>query len=55
MGAILGIAQGSKKPARLAILRYRGGGSKTLAFVGKGVTFDKRRPVAQGQRPRCST
>lgn len=40
MGAILGVAQGSKKPARLAILRYRGGGSKTLAYVGKGVTFD---------------
>ena len=40
MGAILGIAQGSTRPARLAILRYRGGGDKTLAYVGKGVTFD---------------
>ncbi len=40
MGAILGIAQGSTRPARLAILRYRAGGSKTLAYVGKGVTFD---------------
>jgi leucyl aminopeptidase len=40
MGAILGIAQGSTRPARLAILRYRGGGGKTLAYVGKGVTFD---------------
>ncbi len=40
MGAILGIAQGSTRPARLAILRYRGGGTKTLAYVGKGVTFD---------------
>ena len=40
MGAILGIAQGSNRPARLAILRYQGGGSKLLAYVGKGVTFD---------------
>lgn len=40
MGAILGIAQGSTRPARFAILRHRGGGSKTLAYVGKGVTFD---------------
>jgi leucyl aminopeptidase len=40
MGAILGIAQGSTRPAGLAILRYRGGGAKTLAYVGKGVTFD---------------
>ena len=40
MGAILGIAQGSVRPARLAILRYNGGGTKTLAYVGKGVTFD---------------
>jgi leucyl aminopeptidase len=40
MGAILGVAQGSTRPARLAILRYRGGGSKTVAYVGKGVTFD---------------
>jgi len=40
MGAILGIAQGSTRPARLLILRYAGSGSKTLAYVGKGVTFD---------------
>ncbi|MCE9530019.1 MAG: leucyl aminopeptidase [Planctomycetes bacterium] len=40
MGAIVGIAQGSTRPARLAILRYNGGGSGTLAYVGKGVTFD---------------
>jgi len=40
MGAILGIAQGSTRPARLAIVRYHGGGTKTLAYVGKGVTFD---------------
>lgn len=40
MGAILGIAQGSTRPARFAILRHRGGKGKTLAVVGKGVTFD---------------
>ena len=40
MGAILGVAQGSTRPARFAILRYQGGGKKTLAYVGKGVTFD---------------
>lgn len=40
MGAILGIAQGSTRPARFAVLRYQGGGSRTVAYVGKGVTFD---------------
>jgi len=40
MGAILGIAQGSSRPARFAIVRHRGSGGKTLALVGKGVTFD---------------
>ena len=40
MGGILGIARGSTRPARLAILRYRCGSGKTLAYVGKGVTFD---------------
>jgi leucyl aminopeptidase len=40
MGAILGVAQGSTRPARFAVLRYHGGGKKLLAYVGKGVTFD---------------
>jgi leucyl aminopeptidase len=40
MGAVLGVAQGSTRPARLAILRYFGGSSSALALVGKGVTFD---------------
>lgn len=40
MGAILGVAQGSTRPARFVVLRYHGGGKKTLAYVGKGVTFD---------------
>ncbi|MEX0679321.1 MAG: leucyl aminopeptidase [Pirellulales bacterium] len=41
-GALLAVAKGSSRPARLVILRH-GGGSKsgpTLAIVGKGVTFD---------------
>ncbi|CAB1128868.1 putative cytosol aminopeptidase [Candidatus Hydrogenisulfobacillus filiaventi] len=41
MGAILGVGQGSAYPPRMVILRYRGGqGGKTLALVGKGITFD---------------
>ncbi len=40
MGALLGVAQGSERPPRLVILRYKGGAGKTLGFVGKGVTFD---------------
>ena len=42
MGALLGVAQGSVRDARLLILRWNGGkkGDAPLAFVGKGVTFD---------------
>jgi leucyl aminopeptidase len=41
MGALLGVAQGSVREARMLILEYKGGGdSKPVAFVGKGVTFD---------------
>jgi leucyl aminopeptidase len=41
-GSLLAVAKGSSRPARLIILRYRGGakGGPTLAIVGKGVTFD---------------
>lgn len=41
-GLLLGVAQGSVRPPRLVILRYRGGPAEQgpLAFVGKGVTFD---------------
>ncbi len=40
-GALLAVARGSAKPARLAIMRYQGGGAnKPIALVGKGVTFD---------------
>jgi leucyl aminopeptidase len=42
MGALLGVAQGSSREARLLILRWNGGGKggQPTAFVGKGVTFD---------------
>ncbi len=42
MGALLGVAQGSPRGARLAVMRWEGGrkGKKPLAVVGKGVTFD---------------
>ncbi len=39
MGALLGVAQGSVRPARLAIMRWNGAKAKEqpIAFVGKGV------------------
>ena len=42
MGALLGVAQGSARPPRLAILQWKGGKSKDkpIAFIGKGVVFD---------------
>ena len=42
MRALLGVAQGSVRPARLAIMRWNGGRAKEapVAFVGKGVVFD---------------
>ncbi len=41
MGALLGVAQGSARPARLLVMEWNGGGSaQPTAFVGKGVTFD---------------
>ena len=41
MGAILGVARGSSRPPRMVVLRYRNAGTApTLAWVGKGVTFD---------------
>ncbi len=40
--ALLAVAKGSSRPARLVILRHQGGAKNdpTLAIVGKGVTFD---------------
>ncbi|HDZ73019.1 MAG TPA: leucyl aminopeptidase [Aurantimonas coralicida] len=42
MDALLGVAQGSPRPPRLAIMRWNGGpeGEAPIAFVGKGVVFD---------------
>ncbi|MCJ2181580.1 leucyl aminopeptidase [Novosphingobium sp. 1949] len=42
MGALLGVAQGSVRPARLFVMEWMGGepGARPIAFVGKGVTFD---------------
>ena len=42
MKAMLGVAQGSRREARLVIMRWNGGrrGAAPVAFIGKGVTFD---------------
>ncbi|RWX75867.1 leucyl aminopeptidase [Neorhizobium lilium] len=42
MGALLGVAQGSVRPPRLAVLQWKGGKGKEapIAFIGKGVVFD---------------
>ena len=42
MGALLGVAQGSERPPRVVVMRWRGGRQKDapVAFVGKGVVFD---------------
>jgi leucyl aminopeptidase len=43
MGALLGVAQGSARPPRVVVMRWRGASNKNaapIAFCGKGVTFD---------------
>ncbi|TBZ78383.1 leucyl aminopeptidase [Rhizobium leguminosarum] len=42
MGALLGVAQGSVRPPRLAVMQWKGGKGKDrpVAFIGKGVVFD---------------
>ena len=43
MGALLGVSQGSERPARLLAMRWDGSGGavkKPVALIGKGVTFD---------------
>jgi leucyl aminopeptidase len=42
MNALLGVALGSRREARLVVMRWNGGrrGVAPLAFIGKGVTFD---------------
>ncbi len=40
-GSLLAVAQGSTRPPRMLVLRYKGTrNTPPLAFVGKGVTFD---------------
>jgi len=41
-GGIIGVGQGSSRPPRLVRLTYKSGkrGAKTVALVGKGITFD---------------
>jgi len=42
MGALLGVAQGSRQPPKFVVLNYRGGNSSEIdvALIGKGITFD---------------
>ncbi|MCO5159714.1 MAG: leucyl aminopeptidase [Mesorhizobium sp.] len=42
MGALLGVAQGSPRGARLVVMQWNGGKAKDkpVAFIGKGVSFD---------------
>ncbi len=42
MNALLGVARGSVRPPKLAIMHWKGGKAKAqpIAFVGKGVVFD---------------
>ncbi len=42
MGALLSVARGSRQPAKLIIMNYKGGakGEAPVVLVGKGVTFD---------------
>lgn len=42
MGALLSVSRGSREPAKLIIMSYRGGAEsdRPVALVGKGLTFD---------------
>ncbi|UWI82993.1 leucyl aminopeptidase [Wolbachia endosymbiont of Howardula sp.] len=42
MGALLGVAQGSSKEPKLVVIKWNGADiqHKSIAFIGKGVTFD---------------
>ena len=42
MGSLLSVAEGSARPARLAVMEWKGGKAKEapVAFIGKGVVFD---------------
>ena len=42
MGAFLSVTQGSRRPAKLIVVRYRGGpeNAAPVVLIGKGITFD---------------
>src|SRR3546814_14544297 len=42
MNAIRGVGQGSERESQFVVMRWTGGGpdAGTVAFIGKGVTFD---------------
>jgi leucyl aminopeptidase len=42
MGAFLAVARGSREPAKLIVMEYRGGArdAQPVVLVGKGITFD---------------
>ena len=42
MGALLSVSRGSREPAKLIVMEYRGGkrGARPVVLVGKGLTFD---------------
>jgi leucyl aminopeptidase len=42
MGALLGVGQGSPRPPRIVVMRWKGGRDKDkpVALIGKGVVFD---------------
>jgi leucyl aminopeptidase len=41
MGALLGVAKGSRQPPKFIVISYKGGAKKgTIGLVGKGITFD---------------
>lgn len=41
MGCLLGVAKGSIQPPKMIVLKHNGNpGGETIAFVGKGLTFD---------------
>lgn len=42
MGALLSVSRGSRQPAKLIVMEYRGGkaNNKPVVIIGKGLTFD---------------
>jgi len=40
MGGLLAVGSGSAQEPKFIVINYKGGGKKTIALVGKGITFD---------------